>query len=150
MKHAVDERLGGHAPVGVHWESAAEHGDSSNMMAFFLSLNGPPEELAMLARALLKAGGSMPLLPAGEAHITPVTEVKLGTATAKLHRSFSRAAVQFTMTRIGDSRTLCAGVLTRNRDPSGATSKFSTSGSTRKSGTGTPTSSGGPDRKSVV
>lgn len=86
MKSTVDERLGtGHGTAGLSWKSAAEQGDSGNMKAFFLSLNGPPEELAMLARALLKAGGSLPLLPAGEAHITPVTEMKLGTATAKLY-----------------------------------------------------------------
>lgn len=96
MKHAVDERLeAGRERAGVSWKSAAEQGASSNMKAFFLSLNGPPEELAMLARALLKAGGTLPLLPAGQAQITPVTEVKLGTTTAKL---YALAGLDFTPT----------------------------------------------------
>lgn len=55
------------APVDESWTRGAEPG-------FFVSVYGPPEELAALARALLAAPGhKLPLLPAGEATI-----VKLG------------------------------------------------------------------------
>jgi imidazolonepropionase-like amidohydrolase len=68
------------APVDEHfalaggtatWKNRAEEG----MMqippggAFYTSISGVPEEWALLARALLAAGGRLPLLPAGEASI---------------------------------------------------------------------------------
>jgi hypothetical protein len=64
---------GGHA----HWKSREETGDATVAgPAFFLPISDMPEALGLLARALLRAGGSMRLLPAGEAHIE-----KLGDAT---------------------------------------------------------------------
>jgi hypothetical protein len=52
------------------WSNGAESGQSKAASAFYVSMYGPPEELAMLARALLAAPGrKLPLLPAGEASI---------------------------------------------------------------------------------
>ena len=57
------------------WKSSSEHGDrEAREPAFFLSLNGPPQELMLLARALLAAPDHrLPLLPTGEARIEEVT-----------------------------------------------------------------------------
>jgi len=64
------------------WSNGAETGSVAApapgaAAAFYVSMYGPPEELAALARALLAAPGrKLPLLPAGEASIK-----KLGTLT---------------------------------------------------------------------
>lgn len=51
------------------WKNRAEQGEKKTAPAFYVSLSGVPEESAILARALLAAGGTLPLLPAGEASI---------------------------------------------------------------------------------
>lgn len=73
-KNPVDEKFtweNGHAS----WKSSAEHGDREvREPAFFLSLNGPPQEAVLLAKALLAAPDHrLPLLPTGEARIEEVT-----------------------------------------------------------------------------
>jgi imidazolonepropionase-like amidohydrolase len=57
------------------WKSSSESEDREvREPAFFLSLNGPPQEAALLARALLAAPDHrLPLLPTGEARIEEVT-----------------------------------------------------------------------------
>jgi imidazolonepropionase-like amidohydrolase len=57
------------------WKNASENESREvNEPAFFLSLNGPPQESALLARALLAAPDHrLPLLPTGEARIEEVT-----------------------------------------------------------------------------
>jgi imidazolonepropionase-like amidohydrolase len=57
------------------WKNASESEDREvRGPAFFLSLNGPPQEMALLAKALLAAPGHrLPLLPTGEAAIEEVT-----------------------------------------------------------------------------
>ncbi|MGZ5433303.1 MAG: hypothetical protein ACXWH7_10275, partial [Thermoanaerobaculia bacterium] len=52
----------------VTWKNTAESGEATPG-AFYTSMYGPPEESAVLARALLKAGGRIPLHPGGEATI---------------------------------------------------------------------------------
>jgi imidazolonepropionase-like amidohydrolase len=56
------------AGVNEVWKNTSDSG------AFYSSMYGPPEESAVLARALLKAGGKLPLLPGGEASIRKVGE----------------------------------------------------------------------------
>lgn len=73
-KNPVDEKFtreNGRAS----WKSSSEHGDREvREPAFFLSLNGPPQELMLLAKALLAAPDHrLPLLPTGEARIEEVT-----------------------------------------------------------------------------
>ena len=72
------ERTGGHAS----WKSSAEKGEREvREPAFFLSLNGPPQEAALLATALLAAPGHrLPLLPTGEARLEEVTSLPVQAA----------------------------------------------------------------------
>jgi imidazolonepropionase-like amidohydrolase len=57
------------------WKNRSEQ-DSKTVSgpAFYLGMFSPPEETAMLVRAALANGGSIPLLPDGEAHVTKVAE----------------------------------------------------------------------------
>jgi imidazolonepropionase-like amidohydrolase len=71
MKVAVTETFslyGGKAK----WHNRSEQGEKAlTGGGFYVPKNAPPEFTAVLARALLKAPGhTLPLLPAGEAHIT--------------------------------------------------------------------------------
>ncbi|MFL6208999.1 MAG: amidohydrolase family protein [Pyrinomonadaceae bacterium] len=61
------------------WKNKAEQGTKVVAgHAFYISFDGSPEEGAFLAQALLAApGGSLPLLPEGEAHIERVGELKV-------------------------------------------------------------------------
>ena len=56
------------------WHNRSEQGEKAvTGESFYVPNNAPPEFTAVLARALLKAPGhTLPLLPAGEAHITQV------------------------------------------------------------------------------
>jgi imidazolonepropionase-like amidohydrolase len=72
MKAPVEERFeikNGKAS----WKNRSEQGEQAvSADAFYLPMTSPPELLAVLARALLKAPGrKLPLLPAGEASIEP-------------------------------------------------------------------------------
>ena len=71
LKGPVEERFG-IAGGKASWKNKAEHGERDAARAFYSSMYGPPEELAVLARALLAAGGRLPLLPDGEARIERV------------------------------------------------------------------------------
>jgi imidazolonepropionase-like amidohydrolase len=73
MKAAVTETFsisGGKAT----WHNRSEQGEKTlTGETFYVPNNAPPEFTGVLARALLKAPGhTLPLLPAGEAHITEV------------------------------------------------------------------------------
>jgi cytosine/adenosine deaminase-related metal-dependent hydrolase len=79
MKAPVEERFeikNGRAT----WKNRSEHGEQPvTGEAFYLPMNAPPEFLAVLARALLKAPNhKLPLLPAGEASIEPAGKAKTG------------------------------------------------------------------------
>jgi Amidohydrolase family len=55
------------------WKNPAEQGQRDvDGRAFYLDMEGSPLELGLLARALLAAGGRLPLLPDGEAKIEKV------------------------------------------------------------------------------
>lgn len=72
MKQAVEETFGIEGGE-AKWKSSADSG-AGRPGAFYSSMYGPPEEQAILARAILNAGGRLPLLPAGEATIRKVGE----------------------------------------------------------------------------
>src|SRR5687768_10326042 len=72
LKTQIEERLtteNGRAT----WSNTAEKGDAQSA-GFYLGMYGPPEEAAILARALLRNGGRMAMLPAGESSIRKVGE----------------------------------------------------------------------------
>ena len=71
LKGPADESFSG-GGGSARWKNKAEQG-SSAAPGFYVSMFGPPDELAMLARALLKAPGQkLPLLPGGEARLEKV------------------------------------------------------------------------------
>ena len=75
LKTPVSERLtttGGN----VTWKNTSESGEAK-AGAYYTSMYGPPEETAILARALLKAGGRLPMYPGGEASIRRVGDATL-------------------------------------------------------------------------
>ena len=79
MKAPVEERFelkNGRAS----WKNRSEQGEQNvTGEAFYLPMNPPPELLAVLARALLKAPNhKLPLLPAGEAAITEGQKLSAG------------------------------------------------------------------------
>jgi len=77
MKDPVQERFS-LQDGRVKWKNRAEQGETTvSGKAFYLSLSGVPEEASLLAKALLAAGGRLPLLPAGEASIQKRGELKI-------------------------------------------------------------------------
>ncbi len=62
---------------GASWKSTADLGESDRA-GFYVSLDGPPEESALLARALQAAPGQqLDLLPSGRAHLETVESIEL-------------------------------------------------------------------------
>ena len=89
------ERTTGHAS----WKSTAEKGERDvREPAFFLSLNGPPQESALLAKALLAAPDHrLPLLPTGEARLEEVTSLPVQAAgRSQTVHLYSLAGLGFT------------------------------------------------------
>jgi Amidohydrolase family len=77
LKGPVDERFSIEGGV-ARWKNKAESGERPVEGAvFYPSFYGPPDEFALLAKTLLRAGGSMPLLPEGEARIEKVRDIDL-------------------------------------------------------------------------
>ena len=82
------------APVDEHfavrdgaarWHSSSESG-SARSGGFYVSINGPPSELALLAAALIRAGGaSLRLYPAGEARVQRVAQATVHSGAQALH-----------------------------------------------------------------
>lgn len=58
------------------WKNTAETGEVVSN-GFYSSMYGPPEEVAVLARALLRNGGRMAVLPGGEASIRKAGEASV-------------------------------------------------------------------------
>ena len=76
MKAAVTETFA-RQEGRAEWRSSADSG-SSQGPGFYVALDGPPEDAAILARALLRARDHrLPLLPTGEARLEEVETVKL-------------------------------------------------------------------------
>ncbi len=88
LKSPVEERFEREG-IRASWKSTAEKGEREvREPAFFLSLNGPPQEAALLAKALLAAPDHrLPLLPTGEARIEELDsrEVRNGGTSRKVH-----------------------------------------------------------------
>jgi len=58
----------------AHWKSVVDSGSTaSSTKAFYLPMNSALETLAMLARAALRQGGKIAMLPGGEATVTRIT-----------------------------------------------------------------------------
>jgi imidazolonepropionase-like amidohydrolase len=73
LKSPVDESF-----VNGAWSNGSEKGQSAGANAFYLSMYGAPEELGMLAKALLAAPGHrLALLPSGEASIRSLGDFTL-------------------------------------------------------------------------
>ena len=84
MKAPVDESF--HMAAGkAEWKNRTEHGSQTiKGEAFYVPLNAPPEFMGVLARALLKSPThTLPLLPAGEAHIESAGTADISTSGAK-------------------------------------------------------------------
>ncbi|HEY8089565.1 MAG TPA: hypothetical protein VIF09_17015, partial [Polyangiaceae bacterium] len=85
MQAPVDETFalqGGRA----QWKSHEENGEQAvTGSAFFVPIADVPDTLGMLAQALLKAGGTMALLPAGEAHIEKTGEATVQAGGQQRH-----------------------------------------------------------------
>ncbi|HKW40344.1 MAG TPA: amidohydrolase family protein [Gemmatimonadales bacterium] len=94
-KNAVAERFTV-ASGQATWGSSAERGSKAiGVASVYLSMDGVPDEAAVLARALLAApGGALPLLPDGEARINRVGELTVRAGTQ------SRSVVQYAITGI--------------------------------------------------
>jgi len=63
------------------WKSHEESGEQDVGPAFFMPVCDVPDALGLLARALLKAGGTMPLLPGGTAHIEKTITAEVASAS---------------------------------------------------------------------
>src|SRR5438270_939871 len=80
LKAPVSETLANGA-----WSNGAEKGSAASN-AFYVSMYGPPEETAVLARALLAAPNQkIALLPAGEASIRRVGELTVSAVGTTQH-----------------------------------------------------------------
>ncbi len=101
MQAPVDEVFsidGGHA----RWKSREETGDVAVARpSFFVPIADVPDILGLLAQALLKAGGTMALLPDGEAHIEKTGEatVQAGSRTKHL-TAYAITGLDLTPTRL--------------------------------------------------
>lgn len=80
-KKAVEERFELAAGV-ARWDNGAETGERRLATpAYYIALNGSPDDLAWLAAALLAApAGRLPLLPEGEARIEPAGSAEVRSA----------------------------------------------------------------------
>ncbi len=84
VKAPVEESFG-RADRTARWASAADAGETERE-GFYVPLDGPPETLALLARALLAADdGRLALLPTGEARIETVDELQLAPGRTVRH-----------------------------------------------------------------
>jgi hypothetical protein len=89
---------GGHA----RWKSREETGEATvTHPAFFIPIADVPDAIGLLAQALVKAGGTMALLPDGEAHIvkTGETTVQSGGRTKHLN-AYAISGLDLTPTRV--------------------------------------------------
>ncbi len=73
---------GGHA----RWKSREETGDKATpAAAFYMPVAELPDTIGLLSQALLRAGGTLPLLPDGQAHIEKVGEATVTAAGVSKH-----------------------------------------------------------------
>jgi hypothetical protein len=83
MKNPVEERFS-IASDEASWKNQAEEEKQANAAGkFYVDLNGGAESSAILARALLKNGGKLPVLPSGEAGIRKMQSVPVENGSQK-------------------------------------------------------------------
>lgn len=75
MKQQIEERFSIDGAT-ARWKNTAETAEGK-AGGFYSSMYGPPEETAMLARALIRNGGRMQMLPGGEATIRKAGETTI-------------------------------------------------------------------------
>ncbi|HYR28956.1 MAG TPA: amidohydrolase family protein [Thermoanaerobaculia bacterium] len=75
MKQAIEESFSTEAGM-ARWKNSAEAGEAK-ADAIYTSMYGPPEETGIFAKALLNAGGRMPVHGGGEATIKKVGEATI-------------------------------------------------------------------------
>jgi imidazolonepropionase-like amidohydrolase len=99
LKAPVDERFAREGDR-ASWRNMAESGERTlTGDAFYISMDGPPEELGLLARALLESeGGKLALLPGGEATIETVSTLVVRDAQGQ-----SRKVTQYAISGLGFS-----------------------------------------------
>lgn len=66
------------------WKSPSESGQRTGLDAFYVSLNGSNEEFAMLVRAMLAHGGTIDILPSGQAHLQKLRTENVSIGERKL------------------------------------------------------------------
>lgn len=97
------------------WKNSSEKGDVEvKGRGFYLSLNGAPHEIELLAKALLASpDGRISLLPSGEARIDKITsaQAKAGERTRAVHL-YAISGLGFTpfYVWLDDDRNLFAGI----------------------------------------
>jgi Amidohydrolase family len=70
----------------ARWKSREETGEKTLAApAFFVPIADLPDAFGWLAQALLKAGGTLPLLPAGQAHIEKAGEATVTSGAKQKH-----------------------------------------------------------------
>ena len=75
LKQKIEERFAVENSV-AKWKNTAESGEAQ-AGALYASMYGPPEESGIIAAALVKNGGSLPLLPGGRASVRKAGEMTL-------------------------------------------------------------------------
>ena len=86
MKTPVDERFTRDGDT-ARWKSHEEDGHATvSGSAFFLPVCDLPDTLGWLAQAMLRAGGTMKLLPSGEAKIEKTAETEVTSASGEKRR----------------------------------------------------------------
>jgi hypothetical protein len=90
LKTEVDEEFFVDAET-AHWKNRAEQGTKkATGNAFYISMNGAPEEQLLLAQAALANGGKISLLPEGEARVQRVSELDVEADGKKKHLELYR------------------------------------------------------------
>jgi hypothetical protein len=85
----------------AEWSSGVDSGSTSDTAAFYLAAHGPRAEMAMLARALLRAPARrVALLPGGSASLAATVTRTVGTTAG------ARAATAYVITGIGYQPTI--------------------------------------------
>jgi imidazolonepropionase-like amidohydrolase len=92
LKSSVNESYSLEAGT-ARWKNDDEQGEKKiSAPAYYVPLNPGPSEFGLLARAALKNGGKIALLPEGEARVQRVRELDLETGGRKKHVTLYAAA----------------------------------------------------------
>ncbi|HXW57192.1 MAG TPA: amidohydrolase family protein [Candidatus Cybelea sp.] len=86
----------------AHWQNEVEHGTGPlSAPAMYVAMNPSPIETGLLAVAALRHGGQLALLPEGEAHVAPVSDLTLGSSGVKKHVTlYSIAGLDYSPTYV--------------------------------------------------